>query len=195
MAGLFGIGISGLAAANAGLVTTGHNIANADTPGFHRQATVQKNQTPHPTGGGFIGQGVAVDTVRRVYSDYLEFQAGRAQAQASYYATYSTEVAQIDNLLSDPAAGLAPVLAAFFAGVHEVAANPGSAPSRQAMLSTAQALATRFQALDTRLREINTGINAQIESTVSSVNAYAREIAALNSRIGMAQASGNHDAN
>ena len=41
--GLYGIGLSGLAAAHTGLVTTGHNIANADTPGFHRQATVQAN--------------------------------------------------------------------------------------------------------------------------------------------------------
>jgi flagellar hook-associated protein 1 FlgK len=185
--GLFGIGISGLTAAHTGLVTTGHNIANADTPGFHRQQTVQANATPRLSGGGFIGQGVRVDNVRRVYSDFLETQAGRAQAQASYYDTYATQVAQIDNLLSDPSAGLAPVLQSFFSGVHEVAANPGSAPSRQAMLSSAQALATRFQSLDNRLREMNTGVNTQVESMVSSVNGYAREIASLNAQIATAQ--------
>ncbi|HYH40363.1 MAG TPA: flagellar basal body protein, partial [Burkholderiales bacterium] len=86
--GLFGIGMSGLTAANAGLITTGHNIANADTPGFHRQATVQANSTPQLSGGGFIGKGVDVQTVRRIYNDYLETQVGRSQAQASYYATY-----------------------------------------------------------------------------------------------------------
>ena len=75
--GLYGIGLSGLAAAHAGLVTTGHNIANADTPGFHRQATVQANANPYLTGGGFIGQGVEVQTVRRIYNDYLETQVGR----------------------------------------------------------------------------------------------------------------------
>jgi flagellar hook-associated protein 1 FlgK len=181
--GLFGIGISGLAAAQAGLVTTGHNIANASTPGFHRQQVVQSNSTPQLSGAGFIGQGVTVDTVRRVYSDFLDGQANRSEAQAAYYDAYSAQVSQIDNLLSDPSAGLAPQLEAFFSSVHEVASNPASAPSRQSMISSANTLTSRFQALDNRFVEINRGVNAQIGSTVTTVNAYAREIAALNQRI------------
>ena len=181
---LFGIGISGLAAAQAGLVTTGHNIANANTPGFHRQQVLQSNTTPVFNGAGFIGQGVTVDTVRRVYDSFLDAQANRADAQASYYAAFNGQIAQIDSLLSDPQAGLAPQLQAFFASVHDVATNPSSVPSRQAMISSANALASRFQALDNRLVEINSGVNAQLESTVSSVNAYAREIASINQRIG-----------
>ncbi len=193
--GIFGIGISGLTAAQAGLVTTGHNIANASTPGFHRQETVQSNATPHYTGAGFIGSGVQVDVVRRIYSDFLESQMGRSQAQASYYNTYATQVSQIENLLADPAAGLAPALQGFFEGVQEVAANPSSAPSRGAMLAAGHSLATRFQTLDNRLREIGTGINAQLESTVSSVNSYAREIAALNLRITSTQIDPRHPPN
>ena len=37
MAGLIGIGQSGLSAAYAQLQTTGHNIANVNTPGYVRQ--------------------------------------------------------------------------------------------------------------------------------------------------------------
>lgn len=180
---LFGIGISGLAAAQAGLVTTGHNIANSGTPGFHRQQVVQSNSTPQFNGAGFIGQGVQVDTVRRVYDSFLDGQANRAEAQAAYYAAFNAQVAQIDGLLSDPTAGLAPQLQSFFATVNDVATNPASIPSRQAMISSANALTARFQALDNRLVEINRGVNAQIESTVTSVNAIAREIAQLNQRI------------
>ena len=187
--GLFGIGISGLAAAQAGLVTTGHNIANAGTPGFHRQEVVQSNATPQFTGAGFIGAGVNVETVRRVYSSFLDGHANRAEAQAAYYAAFSSQVAQVDSLLSDPNAGLAPQLASFFASVNELAGNPASAPSRQAVLSSANTLAARFQSLDNRLVEINRGVNSQIESTISSVNAYAREIASLNGRISASGAS------
>src|SRR3954467_15074735 len=186
---LFGIGASGLAAAQAGLVTTGHNIANANTPGFHRQQTVQSNSTPLYNGSGFVGQGVNVDTVRRVYDTYLDGQANRADAQASYYATFNAQVSQIDELLSDPSAGLAPQLQSFFATVNDVASNPTSIPSRQAMISSANSLASRFQALNNRLDEINGGVNSQIASTVSGVNAYAREIASLNQRIASTGAS------
>src|SRR5688500_11459607 len=112
MSGIFGIAISGLNAAQAGLVTTGHNIANAATPGYHRQQVIQSNGIPRLTGAGFIGSGVVVDSVKRVYSDFLDAQASRATAQAAYYATYSDQIGQIDNILSDPSAGLAPELEA-----------------------------------------------------------------------------------
>ena len=72
--GLFGISISGLRAAQIGLSTTGHNITNASTSGFHRQEIIQSTNNPLQTGAGFIGQGVTVDTVRRVYSAYLDNQ-------------------------------------------------------------------------------------------------------------------------
>ncbi|HEV7799577.1 MAG TPA: flagellar hook-associated protein FlgK [Burkholderiales bacterium] len=191
MSGLFGIAISGLNAAQAGLVTTGHNIANASTPGFHRQQVVQSNAVPQLTGAGFMGVGVQVDTIQRVYSDFLDAQASRAQAQSSYYTTYSDQIGQIDNILTDPSAGLAPELQSFFASVHELASNPSSVPSRQALLSAGASLTSRFQALDNRLVEMNRGVNAQLDSTISSVNTYAREIAALNQQITGARADPN----
>jgi flagellar hook-associated protein 1 len=185
--GIFGIGVSGLNAAQAGLVTTGHNIANANTPGFHRQAIIQSAALASFTGAGFIGQGVEVDTVRRVYSDFLDRETIRAEARASYYATYSSEIEKVDNLLGDPTSGLAPALQRFFEGVHDVASNPGSLASRQAMLASGSTLALRFQSLQTQLEESNRGVDAQIQSTVAQVNALAREIASINSRITMQQ--------
>jgi len=190
---IFGIATSALRAAQAGLATAGHNIANANTPGFHRQEVVQSNAPPQFNGSGFIGRGVEVDTVRRVYSDLIDAQAIRAQAQASYYTTYQGQVGQIDSLLSDPDAGLAPALEQFFSAVNDVASNPASVPSRQTMLAGASSLIARFQALDGRLNEINQSINVQIQSSVSSVNAYAQQIAELNGRI--AAASGDQPPN
>ncbi len=181
--GLFGIGISGLSAAQAGLVTTGHNIANASTPGFHRQQVLQSASPPLVTGGGVVGQGVTVDTVTRVYSAFLDANAANAQARASYYATYSGQVGQVDSLLGDASVGLGPQLQAFFAAVHDATADPASVPSRQGMLSAADSLISRFQSLDSRFNEIRASINGQVESAVASVNVYAREIAALNGRI------------
>jgi flagellar hook-associated protein 1 len=185
--GIFGIGVSGLSAAQAGLVTTGHNIANANTPGFHRQAIVQSAALASFTGAGFIGQGVEVDTVRRIYSAFLDRETMHAEARSSYYTAYSSEIEKIDNLLGDPTSGLAPALQRFFEGVHDVSSNPGSLASRQAMLAAGSTLALRFQALQTQLEESNRGVDAQIQSTVTQVNALAREIASINSRITMQQ--------
>src|SRR5471032_28435 len=145
---IFGIGISGMNAAMAGLITTGHNISNASTPGFSRQATVQTSNMPQATGAGFLGQGVSVSTVKRIYSDALANQLTLAQTQGSQLDAYNAQITQLDNMLGDPSAGLAPVLQDFFSGVAAVAAHPESLPSRQALLSSANALSASFQGLE-----------------------------------------------
>jgi flagellar hook-associated protein 1 len=119
--GIFSIGISGLAAAQAGLVTTGHNIANVSTEGYHRQSALQSTVTPLLTGSGFLGQGVQVDTVLRVYSSFVETQLVESQAQASYYAAYHAQLSQLDNIVADSDAGLSPALQEFFTAAQGVA--------------------------------------------------------------------------
>jgi flagellar hook-associated protein 1 FlgK len=187
--GIFSIGVSGLNAAQAGLVTTGHNIANANTPGYHRQGIVQSAMTPLFTGAGFFGQGVSVDNVLRSYSQFLDGQVIRTEARASYLSTYGTQLSQIDGMLADPSAGLSPALQEFFSALHDVSANPASVPSRQALLSGGDVLIARFRAMHARLTDLFDGVNMQIASTVGSVNAYAQEIASLNGRIAIAQSN------
>ena len=180
---IFGIGISGMNAAQAGLVTTGHNISNASTPGFTRQEVVQVSNIPQFSGIGFLGQGVAVSTVRRIYSDALSNQLTLAQTQGSQLDAYYAQIKQLDTLLGDPSAGLAPALQDFFSGVADVAAHPESVPSRQALLSSANALSARFQDLDQQISEMSAGIGTQITSSIASINRYAEQIAGLNQSI------------
>lgn len=194
--GIFGIGLSGLNAAQAGLLTTSHNISNAATPGYNRQQTVQANSLPLRTGNGFIGQGVNVVTVKRVYNEFLTNQVVQAQTQGSQLDSYYAQIKQLDNMLGDPNSGLSPALQSFFTAVDDVAANPAAVPSRQALLSGAQSLASRFQSLNQRFTDIREGINNQITSSVTEINSLAQQIASLNQSIVSAQSvSGGKPAN
>lgn len=193
---ILNIGVTGLNAAQAGLLTTGHNISNASTPGYNRQQIVQSANTPLLTGSGFFGQGTNVQTVKRVYSQFLSAQVTAAETQAEQLSTYSDQIAQIDNLLADPSAGLSPSLQAFFKSVQEMAANPASIPARQAVLSSAQGLVSRFRGLDQRMTEVREGTNSRIAAGVSAVNSFAQQIADLNERITVASsAAGNQPPN
>jgi flagellar hook-associated protein 1 FlgK len=180
---VFNIGVSGLQAAQAGLVVTSHNIANSGTEGFTRQSVIQGSRNPQFTGAGFFGQGVSIETVRRQYNEFLSGQVLAASTQASYLDTFVSQSAQLDNLLADPAAGLSPALQDFFGGVQDVAANPSSVPSRQSMISLGQAMVSRFQALESRFAEIRDGVNGEIDGAVRQINLYATEIATLNRQI------------
>lgn len=181
---LLSIGKSGLFAAQAGLATTGHNITNANVAGYNRQVVVQATAPMLDTGVGFQGTGTQIAQIKRYSDEFLNSQVRNAQASKSGLDSYYAQISQIDNMLADQTAGLSPSLQSFFKGVQDMAANRGSVPSRQAMLSSADTLATRFQALDARLGEIREGVNSTIETSVTMINSYAQQIADLNDTIG-----------
>lgn len=184
---ILSIGQSALAAAQVGLNATGHNIANAATPGYSRQVVVQGAALPQNFGFGFLGQGVQVSSVKRIYNEYLANQVQSAQTSKNGLDAYYAQIKQVDNMLADPVAGLSPALQDFFAGIQDAATNPTSIPARQSALSSAEALASRFQSLAGRLEEIEQGVNSQIVSSVSVINGYADQIAQLNDSIGRIQ--------
>jgi len=189
---LLSIGKSGLFAAQSGLATTGHNITNANVAGYNRQVVVQATGPMLDTGVGFQGTGTQVSQIKRYSDEFLNSQVRTAQASKSGLDSYYAQISQIDNMLADQTAGLSPALQSFFKGVQDVAANRGSVPSRQSMLSGAEAMATRFQALDSRLGEIREGVNSTIESSITVINSYAQQIAGLNDTIGTFSSAGQN---
>ncbi|MEO0318335.1 MAG: hypothetical protein RL404_2012 [Pseudomonadota bacterium] len=180
---ILSIGQSALAAAQVGLAITGHNIANSATPGYTRQIVEQGAVAGQNSGYGFVGKGTEVTGVRRVYSEFLSGQVLSAQINKSSLDTYYAQIQRIDNLLADPSAGVSPALQDFFKSVQNLAAQPNDAASRQAMLSSSESLAARFNGLDSQLADMRAGVNGQIESSVASINAYARQIGNLNEAI------------
>ncbi len=192
---IFSIGLSGLNAARLALSTTSHNIANAATPGYSRQEIVQSEAMPQSSGAGFIGSGVEVDTVKRLYNQFLETQRLNAQTQQSYLDAYHTQAAQIDNMLADPTSGLSPSLQSFFSGLADVSSNPASVPSRQSLLSGAEAMDSRFAALQTRFEDLRSGVASQIGSTVDHINTLAQAIADVSGQMVAVASSDEKPAN
>ncbi|WIM06736.1 MAG: flagellar hook-associated protein FlgK [Candidatus Nitricoxidivorans perseverans] len=190
--GVFSVGLTALSAAQVGVLTTSHNIANASTQGYTRQQIVQTTNTPLFTGVGFLGQGTSVQTIQRVYNQFISNQLMAAQTGVAEMDTYLAQIDQLDNLLADPNAGLSPALSDFFNGVQELAANPSSVPARQAMLSGGQALAARFQSIDRRISEVRDGVNQQITDEIAKINSYATQLGEINQRIILAQATGSN---
>jgi flagellar hook-associated protein 1 FlgK len=189
MSSIFNASISGLNAAQIGLATTQNNIANASTPGYNRQVAIQVESASNATGAGFIGQGVNVSTVQRMYNQFLSAQVTQQQGQSSQLNTYYSQIQQINNMLASTTTGVSPALQNFFNAVNAVASSPNSMPARQTMIGTAQSLATTFQSLSQQLTNMNSGVNGQITNSVNTINSIAQQIAALNQSIVVAQAS------
>lgn len=192
---IFGIGVSALNSAQTGLATAEHNIANLTTPGFTRQQTVQAARTPQFTGGGFIGQGVDVNNVTRVYSEFLGKQVLQEQGLSAQLDSHYAQIRQIDNMLADPNSGMAPAIQEFFSAVNNVSNAPESQAVRQAMVDNGNSLGSRFQAINQRLIDLNDGVNSQIKNAVIDINSYAKQISTLNQNIVLAHAANGREPN
>jgi len=185
MGNILGISVSALGAAQMGLQTTGHNIANANTPGYSKQEVVMQSAQAQFSGRGFLGQGVNVSTVKRAYSEFMNGQVLSEQTQAAMLNTYHAQIKQIDNVIADPTAGISPAIQDFFSAVNNVSTAPESQPARQALLNSAGSLAARFRSLSQRFIDVNNSVGSQISNSVSQINSYSKQIAALNNNIVM----------
>jgi flagellar hook-associated protein 1 FlgK len=191
MSGILSIGTSALNAAYTALRTAGNNVANASTPGYSRQTVVLAAQTGAMIGGNYVGQGVTVADVRRSYDAFLNRAATSATASSSSADARATQLAQVDNLFSDPTTGIGAAIDSFFQQVQAVSQQPGDPAARQALLSAGNQLVARFNDAGTSLQQFRSDTDTQIGLQIDAVNRYASQIATLNNQIALAQGSGH----
>ena len=180
---VLGISTSGALAAQRALSTTSHNIANGATKGYSRQRTDLVARAPQPSGNGAVGTGVIVDNVRRVYNDFVTEELRNVASVSKALDTEYDYTSQVDTLLSDPDAGLAPSIQNFFAAMNGVADDPASVSARQVLISEANSLEDRFKYLDDRFDGLRRGVQKDMRNTVQNINDLAQAIADVNEAI------------
>ncbi|EDM82657.1 flagellar hook-associated protein FlgK [Limnobacter sp. MED105] len=180
---VYGIALSGLNAARAGLSTTSHNIANSNTVGFNRQQVIQQSRPSTGSDIGYIGQGVDIASVQRVYSDFINSQEQKATSDAAFYNAKAQQIARVDAMIADDASGLSSALSIFFGAAQTLSTNPADLAARQNYLSSAETLSSRFNGLNTVMDELRSATNLKVRDTVEQLNNATSQIAALNNQI------------
>ncbi|WP_449286864.1 flagellar hook-associated protein FlgK [Marinobacter sp. PE14] len=180
MAGLIGIGLTGILSHQAALNTTGNNITNANTPGYSRQEVLFETQEGQRTGAGTIGSGVNVADIRRLANEYLVQQVREDSTLYGEQEALNSELTRLDNLLGGQSTGLSNALNNFFASLQNAAEDPTSLPQRQLVLSEAQQVVNRFQALNQEFIQQRESIKTQMQQGVKDANTLLKSIAELN---------------
>jgi len=187
---LMNLGVSGLNAALWGLTTTGQNISNAATPGYSVERPVYAEASGQYTSSGYMPQGVNTVTVQRQYSQYLSDQLNSAQSQGGALSTWYSLVAQLNNYVGSPTAGISTAITGYFTGLQNVANNASDPSVRQTAISNAQVLADQLKAAGQQYDALRQSVNTQLTSTVSQINTYTSQIAQLNQQIAAASSQG-----
>jgi len=95
----------GMFTQQSALYTLGHNVANANTPGYSRQRVNMMTETPYPSVGlnrpdipGQMGTGVKTGSVQRVREGFLDVQYRNENTKFGYWEAKSTRSSIIPAL-------------------------------------------------------------------------------------------------
>jgi flagellar hook-associated protein 1 FlgK len=206
MLGLFNtlqLGARALQANQLGVEVTGQNLANSSNPAYSRQRVVLSSSTPTPTSLGMQGTGVQVSSIQQIRDSMLDGEmrdessvGGYWNSQQSALENAQTQLGEFLNLnaTSTGSQGLSGQLNNLFNAFQSLATGPTSTAQRQNLVNAAQTLASGFNQASQQLSTLNDGLNTSVSNGVTSANQLLAQIAALNSQIAKATASGG-DAN
>lgn len=183
MADIFGISVSALQAFKNALDVTGNNIANASTPGYDKESAILSEALPQANGTATVGSGVVISGVARAFSQAATNQLNSSQSALGKLNSLQAYSTQIDNLFGTTAGGVSTALQSYYGAWSNVANNPTSTASRQALLSAAQRLAGTLQSNGAQLNALNSDVNARISTDVQQINSLASSVATLNKQI------------
>jgi flagellar hook-associated protein 1 len=190
VSGLMSIGVRAMFANYAGLQTTGHNIANASVDGYSRQQVELQTAQGQFTGAGYIGKGVDVKTITRVYDQFLAREANTSNSQAQYDSARLDRLQQLEAVFAGGDDGIGQATGSLLNAMVDMASHPQELAARNVVLGRAGELASRFHSAATQLDDIQSGVSQQLQSAVARVNELATQVAQVNQHIAVAQDSG-----
>lgn len=187
---LLNVGARALLTNQIALQTTGNNIANVSTPGYSRQSahlvTVPGQYSPQ----GYIGKGVAVETILRNHSELLTRQAALAGSAQAGDKVRSERLNQMQEIYTGGKDGLGTAISDMLGSLSDVLNSPTDMTARTVTLTRMAETAGRFRTAAERLSDIEYTVNEQLKNNVVKINNIAQSIAAVNGEIAAAQGNG-----
>lgn len=180
---LMSIGQRAMFANYASMQTTGHNIANAQTPGYSRQTVQLQTSGGQNTGAGFFGKGVDVVTVQRASDAFLTTQSQVASSMAAMDDARSSNLQQLETIFPPGDSGVGAAVGSFMNSFVDLANSPADSSARQVILSDAAEVADRFATAGGQLDRLQNGVTADLRNSVGQLNQMAAQVASLNGDI------------
>ncbi|GAJ97530.1 flagellar hook-associated protein FlgK [Geomicrobium sp. JCM 19055] len=181
----------GLMAQQRALQTTGHNIANANTPGYTRQRVNFNASQAFPAPGmnapsiaGQIGTGVDVESVQRVRDEFLDLQYRGESSRAGYWAKMHEAHIRMEDIMNEPSdSGLGIVMDDFWRAIEVLADNPSDKSAREVVRQQGETLADTYNYIVDSLTSVQQELKHELDGTTKQVNTLLEQIHNLNEDI------------
>lgn len=181
------IGGNALSAHQVAAQVTGTNISSASTPGYHRQDALYISQ---------VGLGGIRDVqVSRAASRFLDAQINQQQSQFAYQNERTTNLELIMGAVgSMDDASISSAMNEFFGSWRNVNVAPTDATTRRDLLAKTDIFCSRFNQASANLSSARALADADVVSSLTTVNDALTTVAALNTAIVQTEAAGQPSA-
>ncbi|CAM3556266.1 flagellar hook-associated protein FlgK [Aeromicrobium ponti] len=181
----------GMFTQQSALHTTGHNISNANTPGYSRQRINFTQTTPYPSVGmnrpqlpGQMGTGVEAGTVQRIRESFLDVQFRTENTKMGYYGAMSESLTKMEEIMNEPSEnGLHSTLEKFWNALQDLSSHTENTGARDVVAATGQMVADTLNYYHNSLTRVQEDIGSQIGVKVDEINAIVGQIDHLNKQI------------
>jgi len=205
------MGARALAAQQAGIQVTGHNLANVNNTAYARQRLNLQTSLPVAGPGGWEGTGLDAGSVVQIRNSFLDAQMvseasaqGSLETQQSALQQLQSDLGQTLAGASDPSSaststptpgGLAGGLTDLFNAFQSLSTDPSSLGQRSVLLMKASGLASQFNQVDQYVGQLSGSLDQSVSTNVDQANQLLSDIASLNGRIAQAETSAPGSAN
>ncbi|MDD2906550.1 MAG: flagellar hook-associated protein FlgK [Sulfurimonas sp.] len=190
------IGYSALSAAQVGINTTGHNIANAETEGYTRQRVVTAAATPITTSPGQVGNGVDITDIKRVFDNFV-FDRYTTVSSSKEYSDYETKT--LDQLATYfpeiDGVGVKADLQEFYNMWQTLSDNPDNDAIKVALAKQTETLSEHIRQSQDQISSLQMQTNEELVVNINEVNTLAKELSEINIAIDTAESAGIYSAN
>ncbi|WP_100332370.1 flagellar hook-associated protein FlgK [Bacillus xiapuensis] len=174
------------------LYTTGHNISNANTPGYTRQRVNFQTTLPYPAIGmnrpgipGQMGTGVEAGSVQRVRDNFIDMQFRGENNKLGYWQARAESLSKMEDIMNEPSKnGLSAVMGEFWQSLQDLSVHPENIGAREVVLERGEAVIDTFEHLHSSLSTVQKDLGNQISVNIKEINSLLDQISDLNRQIG-----------
>jgi flagellar hook-associated protein 1 FlgK len=171
---------SGLTAAQAGIDTASHNVANASTVGYTRQRVDLATRLPYHQRFGTIGQGVDVVGITRTRIAGLDKQVRTSIAAQGRLDVLTNLLEGAESIMGEPSDGITATMSGLWTAFDELTLDPPGPAARRNVISALNDLTTSIRGVAEKWDLDAKNTSNVLSDYVDKTNSMLEEVAELN---------------
>lgn len=181
----FNVAVRALMTQQKATDVTGHNIANANTPGFSRQRPVLVTTPAFSyAGAGQVGTGVTTQKIERIRDQFLDGQIWGEKTLMGYWEERKHVLEQVEILFMEPSdSSFNFVISRFWDSWQDLVVNPENSPVRTNLAEISHTLINTVNHINMQMDDMRRDVNKMLEIKVEDINRISNQVAQLNAQI------------